>query len=227
MSIVKMNNVTKVYNQNQPSETRAVKEITLEIKEGEFIAVMGPSGCGKSTLLNLIGCMDNMTEGEYYLDGVPIHKMSRRDVQKCRRKYISFIFQHFALMDYYSVYENVELPLLAKGLPKRVRKRKAIKALRQLGILELADKLPKQLSGGQQQRTAIARAIVTQNPILLADEPTGALDQENGRQVLDLLKRINASGTAVVLVTHDPQIADKANRIIRMSDGRIVDDSAN
>lgn len=219
--MIELYHATKIYKKGQPGETIALDQLSLQIDEGEFIAVMGPSGCGKSTLLNIIGCMDQLTSGEYWLNDIAVHKLRKSDYQKIRKQQISFIFQHFALLDHYTVYENVELPLLADKRKRMERKKIVTEALERFGIAQYAGKLPSQLSGGQQQRAAIARAAVMNAPILLADEPTGALDQKNGRMIMKYLKEINQSGTTVIMVTHDEKLARIADRIIYLVDGRI------
>ncbi|MBZ4666350.1 ABC transporter ATP-binding protein [Mahella sp.] len=224
--MIKIKNLVKVYK-GETYETRALDGIDLTIEDGEFVAVMGPSGSGKSTLLNVIGCMDTLTEGEYYLDDYEIHKLKLKELHKVRREKISFVFQHFALMSNFSVYENVEVPLLAKNVNKSRRKKIVYEKLKMLGIDNLADKLPTQISGGQQQRAAIARALTSDNDIILADEPTGALDRKTGQDLMNMLTEINASGKTVIIVTHDDKVASATKRIINIVDGRITGDEEN
>lgn len=224
--MIKIKNLIKVYK-GETYETRALDGIDLTIEDGEFVAVMGPSGSGKSTLLNVIGCMDTLTEGEYYLDDYEIHKLKLKELHKVRREKISFVFQHFALMSNFSVYENVEVPLLAKNVNKSRRKKIVYEKLKMLGIDNLADKLPTQISGGQQQRAAIARALTSDNDIILADEPTGALDRKTGQDLMNMLTEINASGKTVIIVTHDDKVASATKRIINIVDGRITGDEEN
>lgn len=219
--MIKLDNIVKIYDAKVENK-RALDNVSLTIQDGEFVAVIGPSGSGKSTLLNIIGCMDSATEGTYELNGKDVTKMNAKEVQKIRRDNIGFVFQHFALMDYYTAYENIELPLLARNEKRRNRKEKVIKTMKELGILAEINKIPSKMSGGQRQRVAIARALVTGCNILLADEPTGALDQNTGKEVLELLKEINAKGTTVIIVTHDMNIAKQTNRIIEIVDGKIV-----
>ena len=219
--MIKLDNIVKIYDAKVENK-RALDNVSLTIEDGEFVAVIGPSGSGKSTLLNIIGCMDSATEGTYELNGKDVTKMNAKEVQKIRRDNIGFVFQHFALMDYYTAYENIELPLLARNEKRRNRKEKVIKTMKELGILAEINKIPSKMSGGQRQRVAIARALVTGCNILLADEPTGALDQNTGKEVLELLKEINAKGTTVIIVTHDMNIAKQTNRIIEIVDGKIV-----
>jgi putative ABC transport system ATP-binding protein len=224
--MIKIKNLVKVYK-GETYETRALDGIDLTIEDGEFVAVMGPSGSGKSTLLNVIGCMDTLTEGEYYLDDYEIHSLKLKELHKVRREKISFVFQHFALMNNFSVYENVEVPLLAKNVNKSHRKKIVYEKLKMLDIDNLANKLPTQISGGQQQRVAIARALASDNDIILADEPTGALDRKTGQDLMNMLTDINASGKTVIVVTHDDKVASATKRIINIVDGRITRDERN
>lgn len=198
-----------------------MNNICLEIKDGEFVAVTGPSGSGKSTLLNIIGCMDIPTKGRYYLDDTDITLKTKSQIEDIRKEKIGFVFQHFALMDYYTAYENIELPLIIKNIKRSERKRLVNEQLKLLGIEEVKDHIPSKMSGGQRQRVAIARALVSGCNILLADEPTGALDQATGREVMELLKEINKRGTTVIIVTHDINIANQTERIIEICDGKI------
>lgn len=221
--MIKIENVSKIYDVKVDS-TKALDNVSLTIDDGEFVAIMGPSGSGKSTLLNIIGCMDTATEGTYKVDDINISNLSKSDIHNFRKNNIGFVFQHFALMDYYTAYENIELPLLANNIKKKQRKLIINEQLRQLGIIDEKDKIPGKMSGGQQQRVAIARALVTNAKIILADEPTGALDQKTGQEVLGILKNINEQGKTVIIVTHDPEIAKKTNRIISIVDGKIIKD---
>ena len=219
--MIRLENITKIYNE-KVDDTKALDDVSLKIEDGEFISVMGASGSGKSTLLKIIGCMDTPTAGKYFLDDTEVTAASRSQVHKLRKEKIGYVFQHFALMDYYTAYENIELPLLAANVKRKERKRIILKQMEHLGILSERNKLPGKMSGGQQQRVAIARALVTNADIILADEPTGALDQKTGHEVLELLKEINKSGKTVIIVTHDEGIAKMTDRIITISDGRIV-----
>ena len=176
-------------------------------------------------LLNILGCMDSVTEGKYYVNDIEVSALNKSDTHKFRKENIGFVFQHFALMDYYTAYENIELPLLANNIKKKQRKKIINEQLENLGIIEEKNKLPGKMSGGQQQRVAIARALVTDAKILLADEPTGALDQKTGQEVLDILKTINEQGKTVIIVTHDLEIEKKTKRIISIVDGKIISDS--
>ena len=218
--MIRLENITKIYNE-KVDDTKALDDVSLKIEDGEFVAVMGASGSGKSTLLKIIGCMDTPTAGKYFLDDTEVTAASRSQVHKLRKEKIGYVFQHFALMDYYTAYENIELPLLAANVKRKERKRIILKQMEHLGILSERNKLPGKMSGGQQQRVAIARALVTNADIILADEPTGALDQKTGHEVLELLKEINKSGKTVIIVTHDEGIAKMTDRIITISDDKV------
>ncbi len=219
--MIQLVNVNKVYK-TKNIETVALKNVSLEIEDGSFIAVMGTSGSGKSTLLNIIGCMDKPTSGEYYLNEDAIHNVSEGRLHDIRKSEISFVFQNFALMNQYTVYENVELPLKIKNIPARKRKRIVIEALEAVGIKEVASKCPNEISGGQQQRCAIARAIASGNNIILADEPTGALDAKTGKEIMEMFRQLHEMGKTIIMVTHDKDIAGYAEQIINIEDGEIV-----
>ena len=218
--MIRLENVIKIYGEDYEKKI-ALNNICLEIKDGEFVAVTGPSGSGKSTLLNIIGCMDIPTKGRYYLDDTDITLKTKSQIEDIRKEKIGFVFQHFALMDYYTAYENIELPLIIKNIKRSERKRLVNEQLKLLGIEEVKDHIPSKMSGGQRQRVAIARALVSGCNILLADEPTGALDQATGREVMELLKEINKRGTTVIIVTHNINIANQTERIIEICDGKI------
>lgn len=218
--MIRLENVIKIYGEDYEKKI-ALNNICLEIKDGEFVAVTGPSGSGKSTLLNIIGCMDIPTKGRYYLDDTDITLKTKSQIEDIRKEKIGFVFQHFALMDYYTAYENIELPLIIKNIKRSERKRLVNEQLKLLGIEEVKDHIPSKMSGGQRQRVAIARALVSGCNILLADEPTGALDQATGREVMELLKEINKRRTTVIIVTHDINIANQTERIIEICDGKI------
>ena len=218
--MIRLENVIKIYGEDYEKKI-ALNNICLEIKDGGFVAVTGPSGSGKSTLLNIIGCMDIPTKGRYYLDDTDITLKTKSQIEDIRKEKIGFVFQHFALMDYYTAYENIELPLIIKNIKRSERKRLVNEQLKLLGIEEVKDHIPSKMSGGQRQRVAIARAVVSGCNILLADEPTGALDQATGREVMELLKEINKRGTTVIIVTHDINIANQTERIIEICDGKI------
>ena len=213
--MIRLENVIKIYGEDYEKKI-ALNNICLEIKDGEFVAVTGPSGSGKSTLLNIIGCMDIPTKGRYYLDDTDITLKTKSQIEDIRKEKIGFV-----LMDYYTAYENIELPLIIKNIKRSERKRLVNEQLKLLGIEEVKDHIPSKMSGGQRQRVAIARALVSGCNILLADEPTGALDQATGREVMELLKEINKRGTTVIIVTHDINIANQTERIIEICDGKI------
>ena len=221
--MIELKGISKIYQQNT-SPSVALEEVSLTIGQGELVAVMGPSGSGKSTLLNIIGCMDTPTSGTYLLDGVDVTASSRNRQQKPRKEKISFVFQHFALMDMYTAYENVEVPLTARNVKRGKRKKIIEQCLEEMGIGDLKKRYPNQMSGGQKQRTAIARALAAGTPIVLCDEPTGALDQKTGQEVINVLKQINQNGVTVIIVTHDPRIAAQTDRILYILDGKIVED---
>lgn len=216
-----LENVTKIYK-GDLFETRALQDVSLTVEQGEFVAIMGESGSGKTTLLNIIGGMDTLSSGKYYLQDVAVHECNPAKLDKVRKQYISFIFQHFALMEEYNVFENIEAPLLARNVRKPVRKKKIQELAEKLGIDELLDKYPSQISGGQKQRVAFARALVTNSPVILADEPTGALDEENTQKVMELFKELHNDGKTIVLITHDNMVANYADRIVNLRDGKVI-----
>lgn len=203
-------------------QTKALNNVSLEIKQGEFVAIMGPSGCGKSTLMNILGTLDSPTSGKYYFNGKEVNRMSESQLTTFRKGNIGFVFQSFNLIDELTVYENVELPLVYLNKKAAERKQKVEEVLERMDILHRAGHLPQQLSGGQQQRVAIARAVVTDCPLILADEPTGNLDSKNGAEVMELLSELNRQGTTIVMVTHSQRDARYAHRIIHLLDGQIV-----
>jgi len=224
MKLIELDNVYKIYNEDMENEVRALNGVSLTIDRGEFVAIIGPSGSGKSTLMNIIGCLDTPTYGDYFLDGQLVNEMDDRELSKIRNREVGFIFQSFHLIPALNAYENVELPLIYQGVRADKREEMVFEALEKLGIAERAYHKPTEMSGGQQQRVAIARAIVTRAPIILADEPTGALDSKTGETVLGILRGLHKEGTTVILITHDSRIASAAERIIRISDGVIVQD---
>ena len=203
-------------------QTRALNQVSLEIGQGEFVAIMGPSGCGKSTLLNILGTLDTPTSGKYFVQGKELTGMSESRLGNFRKKNIGFVFQSFNLIDELTVFENVELPLVYLGMRKAERARKVMQVLERMNMAHRARHFPQQLSGGQQQRVAIARAVVTDCPLLLADEPTGNLDSANGMEVMSLLRRLNEQGTTIIMVTHSERDAGYAHRVIHLLDGRVV-----
>ena len=219
--MIKTENLSMLFT-TEDVQTKALNEVSLEIKKGEFVAIMGPSGCGKSTLLNILGTLDSSTSGKYFFDGKEIDKMSESQLTSFRKGNIGFVFQNFNLIDELTVYENVELPLVYLNSKKSERKKKVMEVLERMNIAHRAGHFPQQLSGGQQQRVAIARAVVTDCPLILADEPTGNLDSTNGLEVMELLSELNRQGTTVVIVTHSQRDAKFAHRVIHVLDGRIV-----
>ena len=222
MNIIELKDIKKIYGKNS-AETIALKNINLSIKKGEMIAIMGPSGCGKSTLLNIIGCIDVPNSGTYSLNGQEINKLNFNKLAKIRNSNISFVFQEFALLKEFSVLDNVTLPLNFRKMTSKEKKISALKYLKQLQIEDLANKKVINLSGGQQQRVAIARSLVQESELILADEPTGALDQENGKNIMSILKNLNkAEGKTIIIVTHDINIANYCDKIINMRDGVIL-----
>ena len=219
--MIKTEKLQKIFK-TEEVETWALHDVTLEIKEGEFVAIMGPSGCGKSTLLNILGLLDNPTNGVYTLNGEDVSKYTEAQRTNLRKGVIGFVFQSFNLIDELNVYENIELPLLYMGVPKEERKQRVEEAMKRMDISHRVKHFPQQLSGGQQQRVAIARAVVANPKIILADEPTGNLDSKNGKEVMDLLTQLNKEGTTVVMVTHSQHDAGYATRTINLFDGQVV-----
>ena len=224
--MIKVNELSKIFR-TEEIETIALDKVSFEIREGEFVAIMGPSGCGKSTLLNILGLLDNPTEGSYQLSGQEMAGLKERERTRFRKGNIGFVFQSFNLIDELNVYENVELPLKYLKIGAKERKERVTELLKRMNISHRAQHFPQQLSGGQQQRVAIARAVVSNPKLILADEPTGNLDSKNGKEVMDLLSELNAEGTTIVMVTHSPKDASVAQRTINLFDGRIVGDVKN
>ena len=222
--LIEIKNVYKIYNEGLESEVRALDGVSLNIDKGEFVAIIGSSGSGKSTLMNILGCLDISTRGEYLLDGVDVKTLTDKELSKIRNNQIGFIFQGFNLIPALSALENVELPLIYRGLSPSKRHEYAEAALQRVGLADRQKHRPFEMSGGQQQRVAIARAIATKPPIIMADEPTGALDSKTGLEVIDFLKKLNSEGSTVILITHDNKIASFAKRTVRISDGKIVED---
>lgn len=224
--MIKVTNLSRVFR-TEEVETRALDKVSFEIKDGEFVAIMGPSGCGKSTLLNILGLLDTPTDGSYILEDIEVAKFKERERGQIRRGTIGFIFQSFNLIEELCVYDNVEVPLRYKNMSAHDRKIRVTEMLKRMCISHRAKHMPKQLSGGQQQRVAIARACVSRPKLILADEPTGNLDSKNGKEVMQLLKELNAEGTTIVMVTHSQRDAAMAQRTISLFDGKIVSDVKN
>ena len=222
--LVTLKNVYKIYGEGLESEVRALDGVSLDIDRGEFVAIVGQSGSGKSTMMNVLGCLDIPTRGEYFLDGTDVQELTDKELSRIRNKQIGFIFQQYNLIQSLTVLENVELPLIYQGINADDRYDMARAALERVGLAGRVKHKPAEMSGGQQQRVAIARAIATRPPIIMADEPTGALDSHTGLEVLGFLQQLNKEGTTVILITHDNGIAATARRIVRLADGRIVDD---
>ena len=221
--LIEFKQVYKIYQMGD-TQVRALDGVTLTISRGEFVAIVGQSGSGKSTAMNIIGCLDVPTSGQYLLGGIDVSTMDDDQQAEIRNKMLGFIFQQYNLIPKLNVLENVELPLLYGGVPERERRERALAALGRVGLADKGKNLPSQLSGGQQQRVSIARALAGSPSVILADEPTGALDSRTGREVLHFLKQLNREGDTVVLITHDNSIAVTADRIIRLQDGRIIYD---
>ena len=222
--LIELRNVYKIYSEGLESEVRALDGVSLDIEKGEFVAVVGQSGSGKSTMMNVLGCLDIPTRGTYHLDGVDVLELSDKQLSRIRNKQIGFIFQQYNLIQNLTVLENVELPLIYQGIDPIDRRELAMEALGRVGLADRAQHKPTQMSGGQQQRVAIARAISTRPPIIMADEPTGALDSRTGHEVLGFLQQLNKEGSTVILITHDNGIAATARRIVRIADGKIIED---
>ncbi len=224
--MIEINNLSKVFRTSEV-ETVALNQVNLQVNEGEFVAIMGPSGCGKSTLLNILGLLDNPTEGSYKLFGQEVANLHEKDRTRVRKGKIGFVFQSFNLIDELNVFENVELPLTYLGYKAAERKQRVQEILKRMNISHRAKHFPQQLSGGQQQRVAIARAVVTNPKLILADEPTGNLDSKNGAEVMNLLTELNKEGTIVIMVTHSQHDASFAHRTVHLFDGSIVSSNIN
>ncbi|MGM9780728.1 MAG: ABC transporter ATP-binding protein [Candidatus Cryptobacteroides sp.] len=224
--MIKVTDLCKVFR-TEEIETTALNNVSFEIGDGEFVAIMGPSGCGKSTLLNILGLLDNPTSGSYMFSGTEVANLKEKDRTKFRKGNIGFVFQSFNLIDELNVYENIELPLRYLDIPASERKAKVTEMMKRMNISHRAQHFPQQLSGGQQQRVAIARACVAGPKLILADEPTGNLDSKNGREVMELLQELNREGATIVMVTHSQKDASMAQRIINLFDGAIVSDVKN
>ena len=222
--LIDVKNLYKIYNEGKENEVRALDGVSLQIDRGEFVAIIGASGSGKSTLMNVLGLLDIPTYGDYHLDGLDVTGLTDKQQAHTRNKEIGFIFQGYNLLPALSAYENVELPLIYQGVRPSKRREQVQDALERVSLWERKDHKPTEMSGGQQQRVAIARAIATHSPMILADEPTGALDSRTGQHVLQILQRLYKEGTTVILITHDNGIAATARRCVRLTDGKIVED---
>lgn len=222
--MIELCDIYKIYSDGD-GEIRALDGVNLHIDKGEFVAIVGQSGSGKSTCMNIIGCLDVPTSGTYRLNGIDVSTMNDIEQAHIRNATLGFIFQQYNLLPKLNLLENVELPLIYRGIPQKKREEMAKIALERVGLLDRAKKMPSQLSGGQQQRVSIARALAGEPPVILADEPTGALDSKTGRDVLGFIKKLNDEGTTIVLITHDMSIAEEAKRIVRIQDGKIISDT--
>ena len=224
--LIELKDIYKIYGEGLESEVRALDGVSLSIDRGEFVAIVGQSGSGKSTMMNVLGCLDIPTRGDYHLNGVDVRELTDRELSAIRNREIGFIFQQYNLIQNLTVLENVELPLIYQGKGVDERYDMAVEALERVGLANRVKHRPTEMSGGQQQRVAIARAIATKPPIIMADEPTGALDSRTGLEVLGFLQQLNKEGTTVILITHDNSIAATARRVVRLADGKIVEDRA-
>ena len=222
--MIKTENLTKLFR-TEEVETTALDQLNIEVKKGEFVAIMGPSGCGKSTLLNILGLLDNPSNGKFFFIDNEVSKLSEKKRAALRKSNIGFVFQNFNLIDELNVYENIELPLLYLGISASERKKKVNEAMDRMGITHRSKHYPQQLSGGQQQRVAVARAVVATPHLILADEPTGNLDSAHGEEVMNLLASLNQGGTTIIMVTHSQRDAEYAQRIVRLFDGQIINEN--
>ncbi len=221
--MIDLKDIYKIYTDGE-SEIRALDGVSLHVSKGEFVAIVGASGSGKSTCMNIIGCLDTPSDGSYHLNGNDVSSLSAKELAHIRNRELGFIFQQYNLIPKLTVLENVELPLLYKGVKAQRRKEMALEALERVGLADRFKKFPSQLSGGQQQRVSIARALAGNPPVILADEPTGALDSKTGKDVLEFLQKLNKEGNTIVLITHDNSIADQIKRVVRIHDGKIISD---
>jgi putative ABC transport system ATP-binding protein len=222
--VIKTEKLKKLYT-TEEVETTALDDVTIEIKQGEFVAIMGPSGCGKSTLLNLVGLLDNPSDGRYYFLDQEVSRYSERQRANLRKANIGFVFQSFNLIDELTVFENVELPLLYLGYSASQRKQRVEEVLEQMEMMHRRNHFPQQLSGGQQQRVAVSRAVVAKPKVILADEPTGNLDSAHGDEVMKILTHLNDNGTTIIMVTHSPMYAEYSHRIVHLFDGHVVSEN--
>ena len=225
-TLIKVEDLCKIYNPGE-NEVRALDHVSLEIKKGELVAIIGQSGSGKSTFMNMLGCLDVPTSGKYYLNGTDVSEMTDNELSEVRNREIGFIFQGFNLIANLNAIENVELPLIYRGIDRKTRHELAIESLKMVGLEKRMDHKPSEMSGGQQQRVAIARAIAAQPPVILADEPTGNLDSAYSKEILAILKKMHKTGRTVILITHDNGIAAQARRVVRIMDGKIESDTIN
>lgn len=228
-TLIKLNDIVKIYGKND-TEVKALAGVNLEVGTGELLSVMGASGSGKSTLLNILGAMDSPTKGKYtYYDEekIKVNELKNNQLHEFRKNYISFVFQQFALMNHYTVYENVEMPLRILGLSRKEKTERILKALDELGIADLAKRKPAQISGGQQQRCAIARALAKNSKLILADEPTGALDRKNSKEIMKIFMELRKKGKTIIIATHDSTVAKMTDRIINIEDGRLASSHLN
>ena len=225
-ALIHIENMKKIYNPGE-NEVRALDGIDLDIEKGDLVAIVGHSGSGKSTLMNMLGCLDTPTSGKYVLDGQDVASMTDNQLADVRNKEIGFIFQGFNLISNLDAVENVELPLVYRGVSKNERKQLAMEALKSVGLEDRMKHKPNEMSGGQQQRVAVARAVAAKPPIILADEPTGNLDTKSTQEIMEILKELHRSGRTVIIITHDEEIASQAHRVIRILDGRIEEDYCN
>jgi putative ABC transport system ATP-binding protein len=223
--LIRVNDVYKIYGEGLENEVRALNGVSLDIDYGEYVSIIGTSGSGKSTLMNILGCLDVPTRGDYFLDDVSVRELSDNDLSRIRSLKVGFVFQGYNLIPTLNAYENVELPLVYQGVPVSQRKGAVLEALERVEMAERMSHHPSELSGGQQQRVAIARAIATKAPIIMADEPTGALDSKTGAQIMDTLTELNRAGSTILLITHDLSISRRANRIVQLKDGKIIGDN--
>ncbi len=221
--MIEVKNLYKIYYRGE-NEVQALKNVSLSINEGEFVAITGPSGSGKSTFMNILGCLDKLTFGEYILNGVPIQERTEKELSKLRNSRIGFVFQSFNLIPRVSALENVELPLFYARKTKNQRRERALELLEKVGLADRVNHMPSEMSGGQTQRVAIARALANEPSIILADEPTGNLDSNSGNDIIDILKKLNDEGVTVIIVTHELEITQKCKRTIRFKDGELVQD---
>ena len=221
--MIRLENIFKIYEMGE-NKVFALDDVSLHIKEHEFVSIIGPSGSGKSTLMNMLGCLDVPTQGKYFLDGIDISKKTDDELAEIRNNKIGFVFQGFNLLPKLTAIENVELPLIYSNVSTKERKRRAKEALEKVGLGSRVNHKPTELSGGQQQRVAIARALITNPPIILGDEPTGNLDSQSGKEVMEIFKNLNESGNTIILITHDSDVAAKAKRVIRIQDGKLFEE---